>query len=108
MFIDATRSTNLMCRDIAIGTESGTLVSIACDEKEKKEHGGKIVLDLSSLNEAVSGLQQLPLPDDRLLLLLSTPSRLYAFSGAADLESVAANYPPAAGMTAVIHWHRAN
>lgn len=45
------------------------------------------------------GLRQLPLRNQRLLLLLSTPTRLYAFIGPATLEGLGAAYPPSAGDT---------
>lgn len=70
---------------------------MVCDEKERKERGGKVILDLSALKEPVRGLQQLPLQNDRLLLLLSTPTRLYAFCGPRDLGALPATYPTASG-----------
>ena len=82
---------------MALGTETGKVISVVCNEKEKKERGAKTVLDLSEVQEPVKGLQQLLLPNDRLLLLVSTPKRLYAFCGPRQLEALGNSYPDAAG-----------
>ena len=82
-----------------MGTASGTVFSLVCDEKDKKERGPKAVLDMAA-NEAVKGLAQLPLPKGGLLLLLSTPTHLYVFRGPNDsLEALGGAYQGTSGVT---------
>ena len=76
------------------------VLELVVDEKDKKEKGGKVVLDLSAAGEPVHGLQQLPLPNDRLLVLLTTPKRLYAFAGAGGLEAALSGYQDTSGRQA--------
>lgn len=79
-------------RDIAVGTSEGKVVALSMEEKEKKERGGKTVLDISSGAQPIRGLAQLTIHQSRLLLLVSTPSRLYAFAGPDSLERLGEAY----------------
>lgn len=81
----------ICCRDIALGTASGTVLTISYEEKEKKERWGGPVLELAT-GQAIKGLSQLPLPQGRLLLLVSAEQRLYAFSGASSLKLLGEAY----------------
>jgi len=79
-------------REIALGTAAGSVLSLVCDEKEKKERGAKAFLD-STAGESVTGLAQLLLPSGGLLLLLATPTCLYAFRSPDNtLEALGAAY----------------
>lgn len=82
----------ISCRDVAVGTTQGNIIALCFEEKEKKERGGKVVLDMSAIGETIKGIAQLPLPQERLLLLVSTSKRLYAFTGSSSLEKLGESY----------------
>ena len=79
-------------REIAIGTAQGVLISVSFEEKEKKERGGKPFVDLSATGEPIRGLAQLPMGQDRLLLLVSSTQRLHAFHGPNSLDKLGGSY----------------
>ena len=87
-------------REVAVGTATGAILELSMEEKEKRERGGNVVLDLE---QPVRGLCQLALPSDRRLLLVTTPARLYAFAGSGSLQTIFSSYPDPSGDSA----HRA-
>lgn len=68
------------------------MLSLAIEEKEKKERGGQVILDLSALGDPITGIAQLPVLQEKLLLLISTPRRLHAFTGNDGLEALGSLY----------------
>ena len=77
---------------MAIGTVQGSVIAVSFEEKEKKEKGGKAVLDMSASAEPIRGIAQLPMPPNQLLLLISTAKHLYAFTGSSSLEKLGDSY----------------
>lgn len=75
-----------------MGTAQGSVIAVSFEEKEKKEKGGKVVLDMSASAESVKGIAQLPMPQNQLLLLISTAKHLYAFTGSTSLEKLGDSY----------------
>ena len=77
---------------MAVGTAQGSVIAVSFGEKEKKERGGKAVLDMSPSVEPIKGIVQLPLPQNQVLLLISTAKHLYAFRGSNSLEKLGDSY----------------
>ena len=86
-----------------LGSNAGLVFDFSMDAGDKRERGSKRVLDLGDVREPIRGLRQLPLAGSRLLVLLATPSRLYAFTGAPPLASLLAQYPDPAGGSLLLH-----
>ncbi|KAK9814445.1 hypothetical protein WJX72_006013 [[Myrmecia] bisecta] len=88
--------------EMLVGSEGGLLHEVVLEEKEKKEKSVKQVYSLGEAAQAICSVQQHPLPDGRLAVLLATPARLFVFVGAGtgSLEALFAAYPqPAAELT---------
>ena len=80
-----------------MGTASGAVLSLVCDEKDKKERGPKVVLEMAAPG-SIKGLALLPLPKGGLLLLLSTPTHLCVFQGPTEsLEALGGAYQGSSG-----------
>ena len=92
------------CRPVLLGTRKGTLQALSVDEKDKKEAALSQLYDFEDMPEPVSGLHQQPLPGNKTLVLVATPSRLYAFIGGPTLEALFKSYPDSAGSCKYC-WH---
>lgn len=94
----------MACRDVLLGTNAGMLFDFSIESSDKKERKVNRVLDLGDVREPIKGLQQLPLPGNRLMVLASTPSRLYAFTGSTPVQTLFAGYPDPAGESPVVQF----
>lgn len=89
----------MLSRDIAIGTSNGKIMSLVCDEKDKKEKLGQAWSVSEEHEEQIMGVCQVPLKHKRVLLLVSTASKMYAFTGPESIQQIGANYRGAHGMS---------
>lgn len=85
------------CSDLLLGSTAGMVFEVSLESTDRKEKAAKRVLDLGDVREPIKGLLQLPLPSHRLLVLVATPSRLYAFAGSTPLATLFADYPDPSG-----------
>ena len=72
-------------------------MGLTCDEKDRKEKLGQSWVVSEEQQESVVGIQQIPLKHERLLLLISTASRMYVFTGPPAIEALGASYKGAHG-----------
>ncbi len=57
----------------------------------------KELYNFEDMPEPIRGLEQRELPEDRMLVLVATPTRLYVFVGGPTLEALFVSYPDSAG-----------
>ncbi|KAK9789373.1 hypothetical protein WJX73_010275 [Symbiochloris irregularis] len=95
---DLSNGTESSTGEVLLGTNAGLVFDLSVEASDKRDRGSKKVLDLGDVREPVKGLRQLPLVNRRLLVLLTTPSRLYAFTGTAPLATLFAQYPDPADL----------
>ena len=72
-------------------------MGVICDEKDKKEKVGSAWSMYEDETKPVKGLQQLPLKNGRRLFLITTATRMSAFTGESSIESIGASYQGSQG-----------
>ena len=80
------------------------IFEVSVESTDKKEKAVKRVLDLGDVREPIQGMQQLPLASSRLLVLVATPSTLYAFAGSTPVLSLFSAYPDPSGAAPQAAW----
>lgn len=91
-----------LCRPVILGTDTGKLLEVVLDEKDKRDAPVRQLYDFEDALEPIRGLEHQALQGDKSLVLVATPTRLYVLVGGPTLEAVFASYPESAGASTVL------
>ena len=85
-------------REVVLGDDAGGLHSFAADERDRRDRAAAPLYALEGRACApITGLQQHVLAGGRVLVLVATATRLYAFAGEPTLQAVFSAYPESSG-----------
>ena len=82
----------MCCREVLLGTPSGTLHELVVEEKDKKEKHVKPIFQLLDSKEPISSVYQHQAAQGQRAVIMTTSQRLFLFTGKGSLEALFARY----------------